>query len=141
MSNVVINQIMRAFYLDSVALMRLSREIARLEGVEEAGLMMGTPANKQILAAARILAPKGEAAQPNDLIVAVRARSQSAADAALAKANSSLEARLARLSTGARWQPRTIRSALKFAPEANLALISVPGEFATVEARKALRRG
>jgi FdrA protein len=141
MSDVVINQIRRTFYLDSVALMRLSREIARLEGIEEAGLMMGTPANKQILAAARILAPNGETAHANDLILAIRAKSQTAADAALAKANSALEARAARIGGGAIWQPRTIRSAIKFAPEANLALISVPGDFAAAEARKALRRG
>jgi FdrA protein len=141
MSDVVINQIRRAFYLDSVALMRLSREIARLEGVEEAGLMMGTPANKQILAAASILAPNGEAAQANDLILAVRAESRTAADAALATANAALEARQTRFGGAAIFQPRTIRSALKLAPEANLALISVPGDFAAPEARKALRRG
>jgi FdrA protein len=141
MSDVVINEIRRAFYLDSVALMRLSREIARLDGVEEAALMMGSSANKQILAAARILASDGETAQADDLILAVRAKSQTAANAALAKANSALEARQARIGGGAIWRPRTIRSAIKLAPEANLALISVPGDFAAAEARKALRRG
>jgi FdrA protein len=141
MSDVVVNQIRRAFYLDSVALMRLSREIARLDGVEEAALMMGTSANKQILTAARILAPDGKAAQADDLILAVRGKSETAAKAALAKANSTLEARQARIGGGAIWQPRTIRSAIKLAPEANLALISVPGDFAAAEARKALRRG
>ena len=41
----------------------------------------------------------------------------------------------------AAWQPRSLRAAVNAAPEANLALISVPGEFAAAEARKAIRRG
>ena len=45
----VINRVRRAFYLDSVALMRLSRELSALPGVEEAALMIGTPANKDLL--------------------------------------------------------------------------------------------
>jgi FdrA protein len=37
--------------------------------------------------------------------------------------------------------PRTIRAAVQANPAANFALISVPGDFAAAEARKALRRG
>src|SRR4029077_18600887 len=37
--------------------------------------------------------------------------------------------------------PRTLRAALRELPEANLALISVPGDFAVAEARKALDLG
>ena len=50
MSATVLNEVRPGFYLDSVALMRLSREIAGLAGVIEAALMMATPANKQIMA-------------------------------------------------------------------------------------------
>ncbi len=45
MSATIVNEVRSGFYLDSVALMRLSREIAGLPGVVEAALMMGTPAN------------------------------------------------------------------------------------------------
>ena len=45
-ADVIVNEVRRGLYLDSVALMRMSREIAALGGVREAGLMMGTPANK-----------------------------------------------------------------------------------------------
>ena len=41
----IINRVRRAFYLDSVALMRLSRELSTRPGVEEAALMVGTPSN------------------------------------------------------------------------------------------------
>ena len=39
----------------SIALMRIARAIAALPGVEEAGLMIGTPANKEILREAGVL--------------------------------------------------------------------------------------
>ncbi|MDA9976274.1 hypothetical protein N9F34_05670 [Alphaproteobacteria bacterium] len=59
MSSVIINEARDGLYIDSVALMRFSRTIAALEGVEEAVLMMGTPANRQIMAGARLLDTKG----------------------------------------------------------------------------------
>ena len=42
---------------------------------------------------------------------------------------------------GEAYQPRTLPGAARLHPEANLALISVPGDFAGLEARKALRSG
>ncbi|MCH8037548.1 MAG: hypothetical protein IIC53_10550, partial [Proteobacteria bacterium] len=47
MTGVVINEVRRGCYLDSVALMRLSRRLAGMEGVAEAALMMGTPSNRR----------------------------------------------------------------------------------------------
>jgi FdrA protein len=137
---VIRNEVRRGFYLDSVALMRNARTLSALPGIEEAGLMIGTAANKEVLRAAGILDAVGADAQPGDLIIAVRARDAGAAAAALAEARRLLEPQGAAPSGGA-WHPRTLRGALQQLPDANLALISVPGEFAAAEARKALRRG
>ena len=52
----ILNYIRRGLYLDSVALMRMSRTVAAMEGVAECGMMMGTPANKRIMADAGVLA-------------------------------------------------------------------------------------
>ena len=41
MSTVIINTVRKGLYLDSVALMRMSRLLADLDGVEEAAMMMG----------------------------------------------------------------------------------------------------
>lgn len=141
MSSFVLNEVRRGFYLDSVALMRLSRAIADLPGVEEAALMMGTPANKRILGDAGLLTPAAESAQGNDLIIGIRTESDAAAKAALAAALRELEAPRARVGPEDVWRPRSLRAAIQTLPEANLALISVPGDFAAAEARKALRRG
>ena len=45
----VLNRVERGRYLDSVALMRLSRRLSALPGIEEAALMIGSPSNKALL--------------------------------------------------------------------------------------------
>jgi FdrA protein len=141
MSTAIINQVRKGFYLDSVALMRLSRSIASMEGIEEAALMMGTPANRRIMADAGLLADAGEAAGGGDLIIAIRAGTPQDANTALSEAVSLLDKPAISGGDGAAWRPRTLRAAVKSAPLSNLALISVPGDFAIAEARKAIRRG
>ncbi len=140
MSGVTLNQVRKGFYLDSVALMRMSRTIATMDGIEEAAMMMGTPSNRQIMADAGLLSDAGDAAGGGDLIIGVRAANLDAADAALLEAANQLDQPSA-TGDGEAWQPRTLRAAVKSAPASNLALISVPGDFAIAEARKAIRRG
>ena len=141
MSSFVLNEIRKGFYLDSVALMRLSREVAAAPGVIEAALMMGTPANIAILREAGLLAGGTTEAGGNDLILAVRAESEAAACAAIAEAEKSLDKPKAEVGSSAAWRARTIAAALEESEGVNLALISVPGDFAAAEARKALSRG
>ena len=141
MSAVVVNEVRKGFYLDSVALMRMSRTLADLDGVEEAAMMMGTPANHQIMSDAGVLDATGAAAGGGDLIIGIRAVDAAAAERARVAANEQLDAPTAPPLGGEAWRPRTLRAAVKAAPGANLALISVPGDFAIAEARKAVRRG
>jgi FdrA protein len=139
--SVVLNEVRRATYFDSIVLMRISRQIAALPGVEEAGLIIGTPANKDILREAGILGGEGAKAEPGDLILALRATDRAAGEAALAEAKQLLEhpSMIGAPSSGSSF--RTIRTAFQDMPNANLALISVPGHFAIAEARKALALG
>jgi FdrA protein len=140
MSVVARSEVRRGFYLDSVRLMQIAAALkSEVPGVAEAALMIGTPANLAILAAAGLL-EAGADAGPNDLVIAVRARDEDAAEAALAAARAHLERRAVRAAGGGH-RPRTLDSALATLAGANLALISVPGAFAAAEARRALRRG
>lgn len=139
--SVIINELRRGFYLDSVALMRFSRSIADMDGIEEAALMMATPSNREIMAQAGLLNAEGDGAGGGDLIIAIRAETAEAGSAALAEALGLLEQRRAPDGGSEAWHPRSLRAAVTAMPEANLALISVPGAFAAAEARKALRRG
>jgi FdrA protein len=138
---IIRNEIRKGLYLDSVALMRAARAIAALPGVEEAGMMIGTPANKEILREAGVLDEAGAQAGPGDLVIAVRVRDADAAAAAMTEARRLLDQPRRSEAGDASWQPRTLRGAVEQMPDANLALISVPGDFAVAEARKGLRRG
>ena len=115
----------RGFYADSVALMRIARELNK-DGVT-ASLMIGTPSNKALLKESGLLAKEGESARPDDLIIAVKGKS-------VEKALALAEKLLSSGSAGPSSLPAELEGA-------NLALISVPGEFAAAEARKALEAG
>ncbi|HEX2199399.1 MAG TPA: acyl-CoA synthetase FdrA [Burkholderiales bacterium] len=133
----LVNRIERGRYLDSVALMRVSRKLEARTGVEAAALMIGSPSNKALLREAGLLAPEGEQATANDLVIALRGAGAAAAlESALELLSEKPEAAASGLTT-----TRTVRGALEALPHANLALISIPGEFAAFEARRALERG
>ena len=136
MPSLVLNRVERGRYLDSVALMRLSRRLAALPGIEGAALMIGTPSNKGLLRDAGLLAAEGEATDADDLIIAVRAADERSGRAAL---DAALEAEKGERAPFLR--ARTMAGACEALPRANLALISVPGDFAAREARNALESG
>jgi FdrA protein len=134
-------------YLDSVVLLHLARALRARPGVREAAALMGTPTNHGLLRAARLATAETGVAGAGDLVVAVGADSDDAATAALAAAQEWLGSRR-RLSLpgsdgshAARVRPRTLDSARRWLPDANLAAVSVPGAYAAAEARRALHRG
>src|SRR5881296_4495197 len=136
------NFVRASFYRDSVTLMRLARDMEAVAGVTAAAAMMGTPHNRALLDQAGLLAAEGAGAQPADLIIAVAADSAAAADAARAAAERALLAPRATAAVGSSGAaPRTLAAATKILPDANLALISVPGAYAGAEALQALRAG
>jgi FdrA protein len=137
----VLNRVEKGRYLDSVALMRVSRRVSGLAGVEAAALMIGTPSNRVLMREAGLLSPEGEQATPNDLVIAIRAADERAGAAAMEAARQMLLEKKRVVADEAMPHAKSIGGALDALPEANLALISVPGEFAAFEARKALERG
>ncbi len=130
-----------SFYQDSVVLMRVAGALRARAEVREAAAFMGTPANHDLLEQAGLATQEGRRAGAEDLIVAVDAETGAAADAALAAARDLLTARRGASEAAAEILPRTLESALRRLPEANLAAISVPGRYAKLEALRALRRG
>jgi len=136
----LLNQIRRGFYMDSVALMRISRSISALSGVQNAALMIGSITNKALLRESGLLDGEAEAAGANDLIVAVLGSNQETAAAALQQAASLLDSPGSTYKETAQ-NPKSIGEAIRLQPESNLALISIPGEFAASEARAALSNG
>jgi len=122
-------------YFDSVLLMRISRDLKAQKGVEDAVVAMGTPHNRELLAKSGYLDSTLESATANDLIIAVRAVGLT--DAQLKeRVDTLLSARPTPQTAAAR--PTSLKAAVAEVPAANLVLISLPGEHAAREARKAL---
>lgn len=135
----ILTQIRRGAYYDSVVLMQLQRALAALPGVDEAGVVMGTAANKELLAESDLLGAEARDAAAEDLIIAVRAGEVEAAQAALDQ----VDALLVRKSTVGddEYRPKTLAAALQTLPNARWALVSTPGRYAAGVARDALAHG
>ena len=133
----------RGTYHDSVTLLQVSRDVTALDGVAEAVVAMGTELNLGIIGDLGFDRNDVGDAGPNDLIVAVRATDDDAVAAAVAAIEGALTDAGGSSGAGGDFTappPRTIGAAARSA-DADLALISVPGEHAFVEAMDALRAG
>lgn len=131
-------QIRPGAYYDSVVLMQLQRGLAALPGVEDAGVVMGTDANKEVLRQSGLLDAAATAASADDLVIAVRAADADAADRALAQVDPLLARKASHSSD---FRPRSLATAVQAAPDARWVLVSVPGRFAAQVARQALDLG
>ncbi|HSS75761.1 MAG TPA: protein FdrA, partial [Thermoanaerobaculia bacterium] len=98
-------------YYDSVVLMQLQRALSTLPGVLDAGVVMATPANREILAASGLIPGQEVEAGPHDLLIAVKAESDVAGVEALARVDSLLQVR--RSGGEQAFRPRSLASALK----------------------------
>ena len=122
--------------------MRLSREIAALPGVDEAALMMGTPVQSGDHARTPACSSRTrDGAGPTISSSRSRPTARRPRGPRSRPPLTALDKPQRRRGEGAGGaSPASLRGALKAMPGANLALISVPGDFAAAEARKALQR-
>jgi FdrA protein len=127
-------------YYDSVVLMQLQRNLVALPGVEDAGVVMATPANLELLADSNLLVAEGKTARPEDLLIVVRASKEADAAAALAQVDELLNKRRSAGGNQA-FRPRSLAAGVKNLPAAEWALISVPGRYAAKVASEALELG
>ena len=130
--------IRRNEYHDSVFLMRVARRISEQKGVLQAAALMGTEKNKVLLEEIGIGGKEIDSATPGDLVIAVQAEDGEVLAAVLGNVEGWL--RTSPDPPGA-IPLRTLEEALSRQPRSNLAVISVPGEYAAREARRALERG
>jgi FdrA protein len=128
--------IRKGAYFDSVTLMRVGKEITALPGVIDAAVVMGTESNKAILNSSGLLTGQFKDAGDTDLVIAVKAESEAAAEAALAAVDGLLKRPATTES-----RPVGLDGALQVLPNANLALISIAGRYAGDEAMRALEAG
>jgi succinyl-CoA synthetase alpha subunit len=138
----IATRILPSAYYDSVTLMLVAKELLAMSGVQDAAVVMGTPANLALMRDANLLTADADPATPNDLVIAVLAEDQASAAAALAAVDGLLAAgKSGKQAEEGQRRPRSLRAAVRQVPDANLAVISVAGRYAAREARLALQQG
>ena len=129
-------------YVDSVLLLAATRAMQEVEGVTWATAVMATPANLEVLEDQGVVGPELEGAAANDLVLAVRAGDAAAADRALDGGASAVRGeRSGARAPGPAPAARDLALAARELPGANIAIVSVPGAYAALEAHKALSAG
>ncbi len=127
-------------YNDSVTLMLISREVQKLDGVEDVLVGMGTELNLDLVKMMDMFVPELEGVTPNDLFIAARYdESKVSMDDLVAAFNDEMNKK--KESGSGDYQPPTLDSALNHLQGANMVVLSIPGEYAAAEAENALRAG
>ena len=129
-------RIRKGAYFDSVFLMQVARHIATQSGVRDASAIMGTEPNRRLLENMGYDPQELSAAGPNDLVIAVEGE-----EAAISSVLDDLDRWLHRQTAGGDENASfSLEEALARKADTSLVVISVPGEYAAAEARKALTR-
>src|SRR5262249_27069535 len=128
----------RSAYFDSVALMRIAEQARALPDVADVALVMGTVANRAMLAGAGMLPAGAPDRVGEGLLVVVGARPDAATGAALDRVEALLDSRREVEPDAADVAPRTVTGAARRTGRATVAVVAVPGPYAALEAHEAL---
>lgn len=129
-------------YHDSVVLMLLTNHISAIEGVKKVSIMMATPANKDIFKQSGLDTEELMAATANDMVVVADIEDDALLDTIMDECEEFFKKQSA--ASGDKKGTESVKSwdkALQKMPEANLAVISIPGAYAALEADRALDEG
>lgn len=128
-------------YQDSINLMLLTNLINTLEGVTKCSIMMGTDANKDIFRNSGLSTAEVESAAPSDMVIAVETSDEKVVENILNETHKFLNDLAVKKKKDKIESVTNLESALEEMPDANLALFSIPGEYAADEIEKALDKG
>jgi FdrA protein len=127
-------------YFDSITLMKVSQELRKIEALQEVQVAMGTDHNKSLLKDSNLWTEEVITAKPNDLCIAFSSKDGHNEKEVLKVVEEALYGNKNKGESDLtiKDSPKTIADAVAQNPSINLALISVPGEYATYEAKCAL---
>ncbi len=123
-------------YYDSVTLMIISREVKKIDGVYEALVGMGTNLNKELANNLGISSEEIEGIGVNDFFVSILGEESVDIKNIMNNVEDLLNKK--KKNSSSDYRPATINSAIKQEGDWNLVIISVPGEYAYEESKKAL---
>ena len=129
-------------YHDSVVLMLLTNSVSELEGVKKASIMMATPANKDIFKQSGLDTEELMAATANDMVIVADVDDDAMLDVIMKHVDEFFK-KQATASEGKKGAEsvKSWEKAMAQLPDANLAVISIPGAYAALEADRALDEG
>ncbi len=138
---VVHHLIRKQTYFDSVTLMLIGSQIKKLDGVDNVVVGMGTDYNIDSLKRLEMFLADFADLTPNDLVICIRAENDEVAGKAIKEVEKQLSNKKKPAGPGTEEAPATQEDAATRLPDTNVALISVPGEYAAREAEIALNAG
>ena len=137
----VVNVIERNLFRDSIQLMKLSEDVKKLDGVDDAVVSMGTDTNRRLLQDLGLLGGESRGAGDGDLVIAVRVRD--GFDSALVMERVERLVLAPPAASGGRRKVvlHSVKSAMDRLQGVNLAIVSVPGKVAFGPTMELLRNG
>ncbi|NMI00105.1 acyl-CoA synthetase FdrA [Pseudonocardia acidicola] len=127
-------------YQDSLRLMQLSNALNGTNGINRVSVMMGTPTNKDILRGAGLDTPTLDDAGPTDLVIVADVTGTAVGDSLLAKVDEFLSYRAPVSGRSGLRSARSLERAVGILGQANLALVSIPGQYVASEVHRLLDR-
>lgn len=134
--------IRKGSYQDSVTLMLLTGDLSSMEGVNKVSIMMATEANKAVFEQSGLKTPELMEAGANDMAIVADVTGEEV----LTSLNEAVDRYLRDQAVAAapvegRKSVRSWEAAAQALPQADLAVISIPGIYAALEADRALDSG
>ena len=128
-------------YFDSVSLMIVGKDVAEMENVLDATVVMATQENKSILKTAGLYLNEFEKYDDTDLLIVIKSDHEDKFDEIFKNVDNLLVEIRNRKDDQGTFNPRSLENAIQIQLESNIALISLAGRYAGTEAMKALKKG
>ncbi len=123
--SMIVNIIKKNFFRDSVQMMQFSQQLKDEQGVIDAAIVMSTDLNKNTLKNMNLLTEDGISATENDTLISINCQDKNSLSNAIQKA----EQLLTSSSAKAKNEFTSLASALNAFSDANIASLSIPGQF------------
>ena len=137
----VLNVVKENLFRDSIQLMKLTEDVKKLVGVDDAVVSMGTDTNRRLLEELHLMDKQGEGAGDGDLVIAVRIAEGASAEEVMGRVEKMVMAPPAAQGGPRRRAFHSLEAALESLGGANLAVVSVPGRLAFEPSLELLKKG
>jgi FdrA protein len=127
-------------YQDSLRLMQLSNTLSGTDGINQVSVTMGSPTNKEILRSAGLDTPDVDAAKPTDLVIVADVADAAVGEFLLTKVEDFLRYRAPVSGQSRLRSVRSLERAVDVLGQADLAIVSIPGQYVASEVHRLLDR-